>query len=86
MPTAQLGRGSSQVLAMMLAYSFLYSPSPSFMEIPSSGGSISSKWHGARSSKDYVFEKKGARRVEEKHGRNEPCTCGSGLKYKKCCG
>ena len=21
-----------------------------------------------------------------KHGRNDPCTCGSGLKYKKCCG
>ncbi len=21
----------------------------------------------------------------EKVGRNEPCTCGSGLKYKKCC-
>lgn len=21
-----------------------------------------------------------------KVGRNEPCTCGSGLKYKKCCG
>lgn len=24
--------------------------------------------------------------VSEKIGRNEPCTCGSGLKYKKCCG
>ena len=22
----------------------------------------------------------------EKIGRNDPCTCGSGLKYKKCCG
>lgn len=21
----------------------------------------------------------------EKHGRNEPCHCGSGLKFKKCC-
>ncbi|MFZ3577804.1 SEC-C metal-binding domain-containing protein [Virgibacillus sp. DJP39] len=21
-----------------------------------------------------------------KVGRNEPCTCGSGKKYKKCCG
>ena len=30
------------------------------------------------------------RRVEEckpgKVGRNDPCPCGSGLKYKKCCG
>jgi peptide deformylase len=24
-------------------------------------------------------------RVEKKPGRNEPCTCGSGKKYKKCC-
>lgn len=24
--------------------------------------------------------------VVNKVGRNEPCTCGSGLKYKKCCG
>ena len=26
------------------------------------------------------------RRVEEKIGRNDPCPCGSGRKYKKCCG
>ena len=25
-------------------------------------------------------------KVEEKVGRNEPCSCGSGKKYKKCCG
>ena len=24
--------------------------------------------------------------VINKVGRNEPCTCGSGRKYKKCCG
>lgn len=24
--------------------------------------------------------------VSNKVGRNDPCTCGSGLKYKKCCG
>jgi uncharacterized protein YecA (UPF0149 family) len=23
---------------------------------------------------------------ENKVGRNDPCTCGSGKKYKKCCG
>lgn len=23
---------------------------------------------------------------EKKPGRNDPCPCGSGLKYKKCCG
>lgn len=26
------------------------------------------------------------RRVDKKVGRNAPCTCGSTLKYKKCCG
>jgi preprotein translocase subunit SecA len=26
------------------------------------------------------------RRAEKKVGRNEPCPCGSGKKYKKCCG
>jgi preprotein translocase subunit SecA len=26
------------------------------------------------------------RREGKKIGRNEPCTCGSGKKYKKCCG
>ena len=25
-------------------------------------------------------------RNEQKIGRNDPCTCGSGKKYKKCCG
>ena len=26
------------------------------------------------------------REVEKKVGRNDPCPCGSGKKYKKCCG
>ncbi len=30
--------------------------------------------------------KKSPRRVEKKVGRNDPCPCGSGKKYKKCCG
>jgi SEC-C motif-containing protein len=25
-------------------------------------------------------------RAEPKIGRNDPCSCGSGRKYKKCCG
>ena len=28
----------------------------------------------------------GPRRVDRKVGRNEPCPCGSGKKYKRCCG
>ena len=30
--------------------------------------------------------KKPVKRVEKKVGRNDPCPCGSGLKYKNCCG
>jgi preprotein translocase subunit SecA len=30
--------------------------------------------------------KKQPKRVVKKVGRNDPCPCGSGLKYKKCCG
>ena len=26
------------------------------------------------------------RKVKDKVGRNDPCPCGSGKKYKKCCG
>jgi len=31
-------------------------------------------------------EEKGDERVSRKPGRNEPCSCGSGLKFKKCHG
>lgn len=33
-----------------------------------------------------IFGEKGTPRNVEKIGRNEPCPCGSGKKYKKCCG
>jgi preprotein translocase subunit SecA len=45
--------------------------------------------------KDLVFsgggdgtipKKKPVRRIDDKVGRNDPCPCGSGKKYKKCCG
>jgi preprotein translocase subunit SecA len=31
-------------------------------------------------------ERKPVKRADDKVGRNAPCPCGSGLKYKKCCG
>jgi len=37
--------------------------------------------HGEEPSK-----KKPVKRTEKKIGRNAPCPCGSGKKYKKCCG
>nr|WP_243152435.1 SEC-C metal-binding domain-containing protein [Clostridium butyricum] len=30
--------------------------------------------------------KKQTKNVNKKIGRNDPCPCGSGKKYKKCCG
>ncbi|MDD2989497.1 MAG: SEC-C metal-binding domain-containing protein [Zoogloea sp.] len=33
-----------------------------------------------------VAERERARRLSPKVGRNEPCPCGSGKKFKKCCG
>jgi len=32
-----------------------------------------------------VYGKEPVRRAEPKIGRNDPCPCGSGKKYKKCC-
>ncbi len=37
-------------------------------------------------SSDGTLEKKPYVRTGDKVGRNDPCPCGSGLKYKKCCG
>jgi SEC-C motif-containing protein len=35
---------------------------------------------------DSEMNPKGPQRRVEKIGRNDPCPCGSGKKYKKCCG
>jgi len=33
-----------------------------------------------------LLNKKGTVKVDKLPARNEPCNCGSGKKYKKCCG
>jgi uncharacterized protein YecA (UPF0149 family) len=38
----------------------------------------------AKGGEDHKVET--VRRAEPKVGRNDPCSCGSGKKYKKCCG
>ena len=40
----------------------------------------------AASGADDGSVKQQPKRVAKKVGRNDPCPCGSGLKYKKCCG
>lgn len=42
--------------------------------------------NGAWAYADGIFNPKPPQRMVEKVGRNEPCPCGSGKKYKKCCG
>ena len=37
-------------------------------------------------NKDDTDTKKPVQRKNEKVGRNDPCPCGSGKKYKNCCG
>ena len=40
---------------------------------------------GAASAGDKTVQKQPVHK-QKKPGRNDPCPCGSGLKYKKCCG
>ena len=40
----------------------------------------------SRGEGDEEQVKKPVRRQQKKIGRNDPCPCGSGKKYKKCCG
>ena len=37
-------------------------------------------------NKDNLEKEKNTKHPEKKMGRNEPCYCGSGKKYKHCCG
>lgn len=39
-----------------------------------------------KDTSDYVPISKTVQRIVDKIGRNTPCPCGSGKKYKKCCG
>ncbi|MBW1776499.1 MAG: SEC-C domain-containing protein [Deltaproteobacteria bacterium] len=35
---------------------------------------------------EMLLNRPSPRKVDAKIGRNDPCSCGSGKKYKKCCG
>ncbi len=41
---------------------------------------------GTNAGNDETMKKKPVVKKDEKIGRNDPCPCGSGKKYKKCCG
>jgi uncharacterized protein YchJ len=62
-------------------------PSPFGAFGGSGGGSASAVEDAprpARTGGDDVIKQ--VKREEPKVGRNDPCPCGSGKKYKKCCG
>jgi SEC-C motif domain protein len=49
---------------------------------------VSGEAHTHKEGEDHTHhvKKQTQVRAEPKVGRNDPCTCGSGKKYKKCCG
>ena len=53
------------------------------MPAPKKNTSAGKKVTPRKTSKTRTAKKQ---KVEEKVGRNDPCPCGSGKKYKKCCG
>lgn len=53
------------------------------LEIPQAVANMYSYWLPLRQA---VFERKVAKTMQTKVGRNDPCPCGSTIKFKKCCG
>ena len=46
---------------------------------------VTAQWHRQRLGEQVPTSTKANVRATHKPGRNDPCPCGSGLKYKKCC-
>jgi uncharacterized protein len=53
------------------------------LEIPQAVLALHAHWLPLRRA---VYERELAKSMQPKVGRNEPCPCGSGKKFKKCCG
>ncbi|MFN7834664.1 MAG: UPF0149 family protein [Burkholderiaceae bacterium] len=53
------------------------------LEIPDAVLNMHAFWLPLRHA---IYERKVAKTLQPKVGRNEPCPCGSGKKFKKCCG
>ena len=47
---------------------------------------ILNEWRHANYQPMHSIDPRGASALRKKVGRNDPCPCGSGKKYKKCCG
>lgn len=55
-------------------------------QIPASVAGICRYWQPIRSAEVGLMDTAGIRRDQPKVRRNDPCPCGSGKKFKKCCG
>ncbi|MEG0297053.1 MAG: preprotein translocase subunit SecA [Clostridium sp.] len=56
------------------------------IEKPVEREQVAKETSASHGSEDGKSAKKQPAKAEEKVGRNEPCSCGSGKKYKNCCG
>lgn len=56
-----------------------------FIDIPDTSKKKTTLYGYGRSREDLTYNRSGARLKSVKIGRNDPCPCGSGKKYKKCC-
>ena len=52
------------------------------LQLPPVRQAVSAKKQAAEQKQDNAGEESSVRKI----GRNDPCPCGSGKKYKKCCG
>ena len=64
----------------------LPSPAPFAWSVVPSLVAIHAHWLARRTALPAVASRGPVRREAPKVGRNDPCPCGSGQKYKKCCG
>jgi preprotein translocase subunit SecA len=61
----------------------LHEEKTQFAGVPAQGGAEEAAGYSGQLPEQHVTPFK---REEPKVGRNDPCPCGSGKKYKKCCG
>ena len=64
-----------------LIFKVQISKEPSFKKVPSKPALVGARENSSSSRKTSKKKKK-----KTKIGRNDPCPCGSGKKYKYCCG
>ena len=76
--------------ALLLAHVALAAPVWPEVDLPRAPTRLPGVAHPAISlndtSGDGTLKKQPVRNAGKKVGRNDPCPCGSGKKYKKCCG